>query len=210
VRYIKTEEEYKWDGITEHSGAIYALLCSIMLSMEKKMSTRKEKRAKAREIKAHPINDAKLKHDAGYISSDSNKTWTKIITKAGKTRIKVKNSAARKSSQFFKMQPGETLFAKVDPNYDRRETSGGYKNRIETYKASFERKEETPENYEKRLYISPTEKKRKWSKAPPYRTKKLYGRWSKNPKYGRMELITTETTEEPVILHKIVPLIEKP
>jgi hypothetical protein len=108
------------------------------------------------------------------------------------------------------MQPGETLFAKVDPMYDRREASGGYKNRIETYKKSFEpRKEEKPEEYEKRLYISPTEKKRRWSKAPPYRTKKLYARFSKNPKYGRMEVIATEIPTEPVTFHKIVPLIEK-
>lgn len=160
-----------------------------------------------REQKAFGSGDAKPKHNAGVVNNNTN-TVKRMRTKKG-IKIKVSASAAKRGADFFKMQPGETLFARVDPMYDRREDRGGYKNRIETYKRSFDRREEKSEEYEKRLYISPTEKKPRFSKEPPFRKKKLYGRWSKNPKYGRMAV--EDTTEKPVewTITRIVPLIEK-
>lgn len=173
------------------------------------MATKEQKRLrmKMRQEKSFGSGDAKPKHNAGVVNNNTS-TVRRTRTKKGKIKIKVSAAAGRRSAEFFKMQPGEKLFTRLDAE-GKRMGGMGYRERIEEYKRELGIKEEKPEEYEKRLYISPTEKKPRFSKEPPFRKKKLYGRWSKNPKYGRMEV--EDTTEKPVewTITRIVPLIEK-
>jgi hypothetical protein len=157
-------------------------------------SSKTTKRELQRTQKANPLDAARPRHIDGYIQSNNMRIKIpkkiKISTRKKKVdgwQIKVPNSSARQKSDFFKYWPRESL--------------KDYKKRIEAYKGSFERKEESQEGYEARLNIN-------------YDKKRRYGRFTKNPrKTGRAvtEIPTTitERTEEPIIYHRIVPLIEK-
>lgn len=165
----------------------------------------KEKLA-MRELRANPIDAAKPKHKDTYINNQHS-TIKRTKTKKG-IRVNVSYAAAYKSSAFFKMRPGETLWDKKD--LDGKILNAGYRSRIETYKRDvFIKDKEDIKEYLKRLYISPDEKKKKWSKMPPFRGRVSYARWSRNPKYGRMEIEVIIEDAGEWTIHRIVPMIEE-